>query len=179
MAIDKDNSTTPITQARLKELLEYDPDTGVFTRRVSSGNATAGSVAGRSLPSGHIQIGLDGRRYYAHRLAWLYVYGNWPSAEIDHVNRSPADNRLSNLREATRHENGAKRSIFNNNTSGVKGVYWEAAYGKWHARIRVNGELRSLGRFVSLDEAAAAYAAAARQCFGDFANPSAKEARHG
>lgn len=177
MAIHKDNSAAHITQERLKELLEYDPDTGVFTRRVSSGKACAGSVAGRSLPSGHIQIGLDGRRYYAHRLAWLYVYGNWPSAEIDHVNRSPADNSLSNLREASRHENGAKRSIFSNNTSGVKGVYWEMACGKWHARIRVNGELRSLGRFARLDEAAAAYAAAARQYFGAFANP-AVEARH-
>lgn len=174
MAICKDNRTSHITQERLKKFLEYDPDTGVFTWRVSSGKASAGSVAGRSLPSGHIQIGLDGRRYYAHRLAWLYVYGNWPSAEIDHVNRSPADNRLSNLREATRQENGAKRSIFSNNTSGVKGVYWEMASGKWHARIRVSRELRSLGRFASLDEAAAAYAAAARQYFGDFANPVAE-----
>jgi hypothetical protein len=97
-----------LTAERLRELLHYDPDTGVFTwLRVKGRRVRVGALSGKANGGGYFQIGVDGRIYYAHRLAWLYVHGEWPVASIDHVNCDRCDNRLANLRPATKAQNAA------------------------------------------------------------------------
>jgi hypothetical protein len=88
-----------LTAERLREQLRYDAETGVFTRRVESGHACVGDVAGSVHSTGYVRIGIDGWKYTAHHLAWLYVHGVWPSDQIEHINRKRSDNRIANLRE--------------------------------------------------------------------------------
>lgn len=146
-----------ISQERLIELLIYDPETGAFTWRTQFNNCVKkGSLAGTLCTSGYVLICLDGRRYKAHRLAWLYVYGRFPSKDIDHINRVRSDNRILNLREASDHQNGQNRSINKNNKSGFKGVCWHKATGKWQASIRVNYKTIHLGLFDTIELAAKA-----------------------
>jgi hypothetical protein len=151
---------TTLTAHRLRELLHYAPETGEFRWRVDRGNKIkAGSIAGgASKAHGYYQIGTGGRLYYGHRLAWLYMTGEWPSAEIDHINRDKADNRFANLREATHQENCWNLPIIRSNKSGISGVRWHA--GKWVAYICVSGEVKHLGRFVCKEEAGQAYSEA-------------------
>lgn len=85
-----------LTQSRLKTILHYDPETGMFRWRVSNGAAKAGRLAGSLRPNGYLHIGVDCNRYYSHRLAWLYVYGVWPKDQLDHINGIPNDNRIAN-----------------------------------------------------------------------------------
>jgi hypothetical protein len=121
------NPTRPeLTQARLKELLHYDPETGVFTRKFRWGESRdIGSVIGYKTDRGYVEIVLDSTKYRAHRLAWFYVHGVWPSAEIDHRDTDRANNRLTNLREATGFENHQnERRARKNNKSGYLGVCW-------------------------------------------------------
>jgi hypothetical protein len=128
-----------LTVERLKELLHYDPETGVFTRKLLRGAKRAGAIAGSANWKGYICIHINGRNYRAHRLAWLYVTGNWPYAQIDHVDRDKANNKFANLREATNkqnHENLDRRR--KDNTSGHRGVYWYKPYRRWMAIIRHN-----------------------------------------
>ena len=88
-----------LTAERLRERLHYDAETGVFTRRVGSSNARSGDVAGSVHSTGYVRIGIDGWKYTAHHLAWLYVHGVWPSDQIEHISRKRSDNRIANLRE--------------------------------------------------------------------------------
>lgn len=152
-----------LTQARLQELLHYDPDTGVFTRRVWTGpNVKVGSVAGCKIRSGHIHIKLCGKRYYAHRLAWLYMTGTWPILSIDHINGIADDNRFSNLRVVTHSVNLQNlRRARKDNRSGMIGVHERG--GKFRATIRVGGKNISLGTFASADAAHDAYVNAKRR----------------
>lgn len=149
-----------VTQERLKELLEYDPGTGVFTWRVDRGSAKTNSVAGCGDGYGYLRIRVDGRAYKAHRLAWLYVHGEFPPDQLDHVNRVRTDNRISNLRPATHAENKQNYSKRRNNTSGVTGVYWHKRSGKWRTEIMLNRRIFCLGYYNTIEEAAAARAAA-------------------
>lgn len=166
-----------LTQARLKELLHYDPETGVFTWIAAPGGRKdlIGRVAGAVNTPGYVVIRCDDKLHLAHRLAWLYVNGEWPSSGLDHINRTRTDNRISNLRVASQHQNGANTSLNRNNKSGVKGVSWSGRRNKWLAQITVNRENTFLGYFSDRNEAAAAYAAAAKQRFGDFAHVAHKE----
>jgi len=152
-----------LAQERLKELLHYDPDTGVFTWRVSKRGIKAGSIAGATDKHGYSIIGADKARYKAHRLAWLYVYGGFPCGEIDHEDRDKANNKIANLRDVEAIENRRNMPIPSHNTSGIVGVCWDAARGLWAARIQVNGRSINLGRFASKKEAAAARESAERQ----------------
>lgn len=168
-----------ITQDRLKELLLYDPETGAFTWKARrSPKAAPGVVAGRiskasrDAGGGYRWIGVDGKEYLAHRLAWLYVKGEWPSREIDHRNNIRADNRFDNLREADDSQNCHSRGIQANNTSGFKGVSWHKRARKWIASMQWRGEYRYLGLFTSPEAAHAAYTAEAQRLFGDFARVS-------
>src|ERR1700724_777328 len=121
-----------ITAARLREILHYDPETGIFTWRVRTSNrANVGATAGCICANGYPQTSIDGHRYSMHRLAWLYVTGEWPGAETDHRNGDKTDNRFCNLRPATKAENGRNRAIYKSNTSGFKGVTWDASSRKW------------------------------------------------
>jgi hypothetical protein len=149
-----------ITQERLKELLDYDPDTGVFTWKTARGCVVAGSVAGALNTNLYIYIKIDQKLYRAHRLVWLYIHGSLPGAEIDHVNRIRGDNRIANLRAATKSENGQNKPKYRNNTSGIPGVCWHKASQKWIAQIRHLGHSIHIGLYDDLEEAAAARAAA-------------------
>lgn len=149
-----------LTQERLKELLDYDPETGVFTRKVSlSRRVKVGDIAGSLHPHGYLTLMVDAKSYVAHRLAWFYVYGVWPK-EIDHINRIRNDNRISNLREVSRLENMYNKSKYANNSSGLTGVSWHKATGKWHSSICAKGLQKYLGLFDTPEEAHAAYLAA-------------------
>lgn len=134
-----------MTQERLKELLDYDPETGVFEWRVDRGGSVkAGRSAGGIDRKGYVKIVVDGRAYRGHRLAWLYVYGRFPAQETDHINLIKADNRISNLREATRSNNCANKKPYR---SGLKCAYWKSRIRRWTAQIRRNGVLVHLGCF--------------------------------
>jgi len=155
---------------RLREVLQYDPDTGIFTRLVSTSNSVrAGDVAGNIDPAGYRRIKIDGKTYHAHRLAFLYMTGIWPPHDIDHANMDRADNRWCNLRYASRSQNKANMRARQGNTSGSKGVCWKMSHRKWMATICIDGKRHHLGYRDTKEEAAALYAAAAEQHFGEFA----------
>jgi hypothetical protein len=160
-----------ITAERLRKLLHYDPETGVFTWRMQRGPAAAGAVAGSPHRDGYVCIGIDGRWYLAHRLAWLYMSGEWPENQIDHHDGKRSNNRIANLRPATHAQNQMNSRAYGQ--SGRKGVSWNR--GRWQARIRVNRVLIHLGRFDDKEEAAAAYALHARKHFGEFARAGRTE----
>lgn len=145
-----------LTQSRLKELMHYNPDTGVFTRIVRTANCIkVGDVAG-SYSRGYLLIYIERKRYRANRLAFLYMTGSFPAAQTDHINHIRDDNRWVNLRAVTPSENTRNQSRRSNNLSGVNGVGWHQNKGKWHARIRLPNRLIHLGYFATLEEAATA-----------------------
>ena len=157
-----------LTQQRLKKLLNYDPTTGVFTWRVAkSRHVKIGQTAGTINSRECIQIMIDGKRYVAHRLAWLYIFGAWPSEHIDHINTTRFDNRIENLREATHVENAQNARKQQGARCRLKGVYVDN--NKFRARIRVGPRQIHLGMYDTEEEAHAAYMMAARTEFGAFA----------
>ena len=153
-----------ISADRLRELLHYDPSTGIFVWRVNHGvSVKAGMQAGYLSDYGYIRIRVDGFRSSAHRLAWLYVYGRHPNGEIDHINRVRDDNRLCNLREVTRSQNQQNTLLQSNNTSGFKGVSWSKKVNRWQAHIYIKGSHKYLGYYDSAEDANAAYVKAASE----------------
>ncbi|MFP5513282.1 MAG: HNH endonuclease [Alphaproteobacteria bacterium] len=160
----------PLTQSRLRELFDYDPLTGLFTRRVSLGGSKAGTVAGSLNGWGYVKFNIDGKPYKGHRLAFLWMNGKFPDGDVDHINRIRSDNRWANLREATPRQNNGNSSMSRKNTSGVKGVTWHKKAKKWQAQIGINGGTKHLGLFANIDDAAEAYQAASIRHFGGFAH---------
>ncbi len=158
-------ASNDLTAARLRELLHYDPLTGIFTRLVrTSQNANVGDVAGSPDDAGYIRISVDGKRYRAHRLAWLYMKGEWPALHIDHEDTDTGNNRWLNLREATRSVNAQnQRRPHSDGASGYLGVTWEARRGRWSVRIWDGEHNRHLGYFDDPKDGHAAYVAAKRQ----------------
>lgn len=157
-----------ITQSRLKELLDYDPETGVFQRKVATSNTKAGEIAGCKKRV-YVIISVDNKLYRAHRLAWLWMTGLWPEQFLDHINMDKHDNRWINLRAATKSQNMANRGPQRNNTSGFKGVVYYKQYKNWVSNIWKEGKLHHIGYFNTAQEAHAAYSAAAIRLFGEFA----------
>lgn len=161
-----------LDHAYLKRILHYDPETGVFTWLVRrKGKIRADRTAGTPDKDGYIEIGIDRRRYKAHRLAWFYMTGEWPKLFVDHINGITSDNRFANLREATNSQNlhnmGRPRK-----GRAVRGASYNKLRRKWYAYIRAGGEKPLyLGCFDSEAEAADAYAKAAVELFGEFATP--------
>lgn len=150
-----------LTQSRLEELFHYDRETGIFTRRVRTGSmAGIGTEAGCKNNLGYIVIGINKKLYKAHRLAWLYMTGEWPKDHIDHINGATGDNRFANLREASHAENMQNMAKNKNNTSGFMGVSWCKNRKKWRALISVAGRDVDIGRFATPEDAYAAYLAA-------------------
>ena len=129
----------------------------------------AGKQAGGLDAKGYRRVKIDGNLVKLHRLIWALAYGHWPRNFIDHINGNPSDNRLANLREATLQENAFNQKRQVNNTSGVKGVYFRKDREKWVSRITVDGKLKTLGFFLSKEEASQAYCAAAAEIYGEFA----------
>lgn len=161
-----------ITAARAKELISYDPVSGILRKKsrprseFASSNAcsswnfrNAGSAISAADADGYLVAYLDGRQYRAHRLAWLLVHGYWPTV-LDHQDGNRKNNSLLNLREVTVSENNRNRGIRSDNTSGFPGVYRRR--NRWQAAIKFDGKMRSLGFFDSIEEAAAARKAADR-----------------
>lgn len=155
-----------LTQARLRELLHYDPETGLFTwRQNRRGHIRIGDVAGFARSDGYVRIVVDQRRAWAHRLVWLYVHGEWPTQQIDHINGNPSDNRLANLRDV------APRINMQNERQGRRrkgpgqllGAHWCATSGRWKSSINVNAKPLHIGVFNTEQQAHDAYIAAKRR----------------
>jgi hypothetical protein len=153
---------------RLKAVLAYDTETGLFRWLIAiSGRVKVGAVAGTTLGNGKVQITIDGKHYYAHRLAVLFMTGAWPPKLVDHKDRTPG-NAWVNLRDATKAQNGWNRKTNKNNKSGCPGVYREAATGDFKATIRVDGKRLHLGRFNSFEKAKEARLKAVSEHHGEF-----------
>jgi hypothetical protein len=131
--------------------------------------ARAGNVAGSPNTKGYWDIGLGGRLYKAHRLAWLYAFGEWPPHQVDHRDGNRRNNAIANLRLATNQQNQANRGPQRNNTSGHKGVSWHRRERKWVAQMKVSGRKVNLGQYADFERACEAYRAGARRAQGEFA----------
>jgi hypothetical protein len=157
-----------LSQSRLRDILHYDPLTGVFTWRIALSKRTPiGSVAGNRGKAGYVYIRIAGSNYAAHRLAWIYMTGEWPPLEVDHVDGSRDKNEWDNLRLASSSQNNANRRTPLSKEHGLKGVRFND--GRWEARIQIKGSRVSLGRFSSAQEAQDAYRSAALEHFGPYA----------
>jgi hypothetical protein len=155
----------------LKAHLHYDPLTGIFTRLITTSHRNvAGQVSGGYGARGYYRVSVLGRRYYAHRLAWFYMHGEWPQ-EIDHINGKRDDNRIANLRPANREQNCANVPAKSSNSSGYKNVSFDRKTGKWMARGRANGKRKNLGLFDTPEAAYNAWVCYSKPASGDFFNP--------
>jgi hypothetical protein len=158
-----------LTLDRLRELLHYNPETGVFTRKTGSRAFKVGEEAGYVNTDGYRRLMIEWKRYQAHRLAWLYMTGDWPTKEIDHINGDKSDNRFSNLRQASSAENSRNVKRHVDNASGFKGICFHKYSGRWMARIKTDGKCKSLGYFGTPEEAHTAYRDAALKLHREFA----------
>jgi hypothetical protein len=153
-----------VTQALLHELFNYDKETGVFTRKIKTSCKTkVGDVVGYDNKNGYIKISVNNKLYFAHRMAWLYVYGALPETGIDHINRNPSDNSIKNLRLANQSENMQNISKNKRNSSGYKGVTLCKKTNKWVSQIMVNYKHISLGKHETPEIAYEAYLNAAKK----------------
>ena len=152
-----------LTAEWLRRILHYNPETGVFVWRVKPRRTKvkAGAIAGYRNSQGYWKIKIEGRKYSAHRLAWLYTTGRFPAGQLDHIDGERGNNRLINLREATHAENARNRLVAGK--SGLRGV--RRVGEKYQVRIRGN----HLGMFDTIEKAYAVYCAAATAHFGEFA----------
>ena len=138
----------------LKRIVNYDPETGIFIRKIQSGpNVKVGDVAGTLHKSGYINICILGKYYKAHRLAWLYMTGEWPKDQIDHIDGNPSNNKWKNLREADWYLNSTNRRKRSDNTSGITGVCFRKNSKTWRVRISVNKERKCIGYFKDFNAA--------------------------
>ena len=163
----------------IRSRLSYDPDTGIFIWKEFNefpshwNKKYAGTVAGCLEKSWgdkrRFKIAICEREYRAHHLAWFIYYGEYPKSSIDHINGNALDNRISNLRLASKSENGANRSKTLSNKSGFKGVSWHKKANKWVAQVTKDYKLYYLGLYENIDDAKIAYREAAEKLFGEFA----------
>lgn len=159
-----------ITQKELKHWLSYSPIVGVFEWRRPGHNIRAGALAGAVCrATGYVQISVRGGHYLAHQLAWLYVTGEWPTMDIDHKDGDRSNNAFSNLRLATKGQNQWNKKALPG-SSGVKGVSWVKAVGKWRGMVGIGGKRIHVGLFKTLIEAEAAVKAKREELHGEFAN---------
>jgi hypothetical protein len=165
------NLIEKVSYERLRELLAYDPISGLFQwKNPPMNHMGMKNYAAGCIRTGYVLIKIDGRKYKAHRLAWLYVYGEWPEGDIDHANGCPLDNRIDNLRIATNQQNQANRRR-NHDKETPKGVR-KLPGGKFQARISINKKQRAIGTFRTENEAQAAYMVASNEHYREFARAS-------
>ena len=143
-----------MTQTRLRSLVEYNQDTGVFIRNGNIWGTTV--IDHRRGKYKYLRGTIDGKQQLLHRLAWLYVHGVMPDGEIDHLDGNACNNALKNLRVVTRQQNMDNKGAYSNNTSGVKGVSWNRQYNRWRAFINVDGKQVHLGVFLNKEDAISA-----------------------
>ena len=164
-----------INQKYLHEILKYDPDTGIFIWKNRSdvlpwwNSKHEGKIAGSIHVKGYRYILINKKSYKAHRLAWLFVYGEWPKDQIDHINMFKDDNRIKNLRIANNSQNQANTSKRKTNKSGFKGVSWSKRSEKWKSQITINNKVVGLGYFECPEIAHLVYSEHADKYRGEFA----------
>jgi hypothetical protein len=138
-----------LTPQKLRQLLDYNPETGVFVRKVKTQKSKIGDVVGTNI-NGYLCTKIKNKIYYLHRLAWFFVYEKWPTKDIDHINRVKTDNKISNLREVTRQQNLQNRV-------NATGVFPSKNKKRWRARINFAKQAINLGSFATKEEAMSAY----------------------
>lgn len=159
-----------LTQEYLKQYFNYDPETGIFSRKIKTTSRASdiGVPIGSLDTKGYLFTRILGKYYLLHRLAWFYMTGKWPENEIDHKDLNKSNNKWENLREATSNQNKYNVKARSNNSSGFKGVSFDKRTQKWVAQITINGKNRGLGRFKTPEEASVAYNLEANKHHGEF-----------
>lgn len=163
------------TYEKVIELLMYDPESGAWFRKIRHdvrkewNTRYANKAAGSIRTDGYLTIAINRKNYYAHRLAWIYMTGEWPMQQIDHIDLNKSNCKWSNLRSATNSQNHANIDIRTDNTSGFKGVYFQRRTRKWCADIIVRSKKLHLGSYTDPKDAGQAYMKAAKRYFGEFA----------
>lgn len=160
-----------MTQDQLKQYIKYDCITGIFTRcglHKQDRKSKIGTTIGSLEKTGYLVIRVCGNLYKAHRLAWLYMTGEWPSKEIDHINRIKTDNKWENLRVATDKDQQGNYNIRKDNKSGFRGVSFHKRDKVWQATLQTKSDQKFIGNFKTKEEARRAYDKAAREYFGEF-----------
>lgn len=151
------------TQMGLLQQIYYNRENGMFLWRHAAKGRKPWARAGSIRPDGYLVVHIDGRYQYGHRLAWLYVYGEWPERLVDHRDGNKSNNSIDNLRLATKQTNAENlKGATKNNRSGFLGVYRRADTGKYAAQITIDGRCRTLGSFATAELAHEAYLMAKR-----------------
>jgi hypothetical protein len=158
------DSSNSITAEELRERLNYDAETGIFTWRTTRNQKyKVGAQVGSDDMYGYKTVRLSDKSYKLHRLAWLYVYGDWPSGDIDHINGDRSDNRIVNLRDVSRKTNlQNQRKAPNNKSTGMLGAYFDKSRNRFYSRISIDDKSIHLGTFKTAQEAHDAYIQAKR-----------------
>ena len=164
------NREKEISIEELRRLFDYNTETGVLTRKISRGRGGVGKEAGCVKVTGRRIVGINGRDIFGHRVCYAHYHGYWPQTEIDHRNEDASDNRIANLRAASRSQNESNKKMSRSNTSGMKGVCFHKPAGKWVARIEHNQKVFYLGVFHDKSEAEVAVRAKREELHGAFAN---------
>lgn len=161
-----------VTQAELKRLVTYSPETGHFTWNLDRNwRAKSGDIAGHiNTVSGYVELVIDKKLYLCHRLAFLFMTGKWPKQETDHINNIRSDNRWCNLREADVSENRCNTQRNRNNTSGFKGVYFHKPTQTWYGQVRKHGVCHSTNGHPSANAANEALQRIRQRLHGEFTN---------
>lgn len=158
-----------LTYERARELFNYEPASGVLTWRVNKGSrGINGAVISSVSTQGYLRVSVSKKSYLVHRIAFLLMTGRWPDEQIDHANGVRTDNRWENLRPATSHQNTMNQGVRDDNTSGIKGVYFCKKRKKWVAQIVIHGQCYNLGRFLTIEEAKVVRLGASALVFGEF-----------
>lgn len=144
-----------LTQEHVRELFNYNQETGVLTRKASSNNQMirVGDEVGCLRTDGYREVKINGKSCKVHRIIFLWMTGEFPEVDIDHENRVRHDNKWKNLRSATRAENCQNQGVYKNNTSGHLGLSWNVRSEKWRVRLMVEGKSMHLGYFANKDDA--------------------------
>jgi len=154
----------------IKARVRFDSETGKLHRVTASGGSKVGQETGSMSSSGYLGVGICGKAFLCHRIAWLLHYGEWPEFEVDHINGMKTDNRISNLRSATRSENVNNTNLRSDSTSGYKGVNYSNQHGRYRARIVVKGKRMHVGMYDTPEQAHEALCAARNAYHGKFCN---------
>ena len=175
---------TDLTAEKVRSILDYDPDSGLLTWKdrpdIPSwlNDRSRGKLAGWTDKKGYTNLQIDGGCYFAHRIIWLWMTGEWPPEQVDHRFRDKADNRWASLRAATHSQNGMNTKM-RQNRSGLRGAHWNSYSKGWSSEIRVNNQRTYLGMFSTAEEAHRAYVEASKRLHGDYSGLTMEESKQG